>query len=328
MIRRREFITLIFGAAVSPLSARAQQPGNQQPGKIWRIGFLAHGPVKAYERLFEGLRELGYIEGQNIIIERRYAEGRAERFADFAREMVQLKADVIVVVTTPAALAVMNATKTIPIVHPAVIDPLGAGLIDSLAHPGRNLTGASIMHAELTAKRFDLLKKMVPNILRTAVLWNSANRGNAGAWKLTQDAAAKLGVALQSLELRGPKDLDTIFTAIAQEHPDAVFVIEDALTFQYRKQIIDFTLQKHLPSSFVGKEAVEAGGLMAYGARLPELYHRAATYVDKILKGAKPSDLPMEEPTALELAINLTTAKAIGLEVPPTLLSLADVVIE
>jgi ABC-type uncharacterized transport system substrate-binding protein len=289
---------------------------------------LAHGPVKAYERLFEGLRELGYIEGQNIIIERRYAEGRAERFADFAREMVQLKADVIVVVTTPAALAVMNATKTIPIVHPAVIDPLGAGLIDSLAHPGRNLTGASIMHAELTAKRFDLLKKMVPNILRTAVLWNSANRGNAGAWKLTQDAAAKLGVALQSLELRGPKDLDTIFTAIAQEHPDAVFVIEDALTFQYRKQIIDFTLQKHLPSSFVGKEAVEAGGLMAYGARLPELYHRAATYVDKILKGAKPSDLPMEEPTALELAINLTTAKAIGLEVPPTLLSLADVVIE
>jgi putative ABC transport system substrate-binding protein len=160
-MRRREFIRLLGGTAAWPLAARAQQPG-----KIWRIGFLAHGPVKSYERLFDGLRELGFIEGQNIIVERRFAEGRVERFQEFAREMVQLKADVIIVVTTPAALAVMNETKTIPIVHPAAIDPLGAGLIDSLAHPGRNLTGASILHAELTAKRLDLLKKMAPKILR------------------------------------------------------------------------------------------------------------------------------------------------------------------
>jgi ABC-type uncharacterized transport system substrate-binding protein len=323
-MKRRTFISLLGGAAAAwPFAARAQQPR-----KIWRIGFLAHGPVKSYERLFDGLRELGFIEGQNIIVERRFAEGRAERFQEFAREMVQLKADVIIVVTTPAALAVMNETKTIPIVHPAAIDPLGAGLIDSLAHPGRNLTGASILHAELTAKRLDLLKKMAPKILRTAVLWNSANPANAGAWRELQVAAGALDVALQSHELRGSKDLEVAFTVISKERPDALLVVEDALTFQYRKQIVDFTLEKLLPSSFVGKEAVEAGGLMSYGARLPELYHRAATYVDKILKGAKPSDLPVKEATILELAINLTTAKALGLEVPATLLALADEVIE
>ena len=284
--------------------------------------------MKSYERLFEGLRELGYIEGQNIIVERRYAEGRAERFADFAREMVRLKADVIVVVTTPAALAVMNATKTVPIVHPAAIDPLGAGLIESLAHPGKNLTGASILHAELTAKRLDLLKKMVPKMGRTAVLWNSANPANAGAWGELQAASRALDVALQSHELRESKDVAVAFTSIAQERPDALLVIEDALTFQYRKEIVEFTVQNRLPGSFVGKEAVEAGGLMSYGARLPELYHRAATYVDKILKGAKPSDLPVEEATILELAINLKTANALSLTVPPGVLAIADEVIE
>jgi putative tryptophan/tyrosine transport system substrate-binding protein len=323
-MKRRDFITLLGGAAAAwSRAARAQQPG-----KIWRIGFLAHGPVKSYERLFEGLRELGYIEGQNIIVERRYAEGRAERFADFAREMVRLKADVIVVVTTPAALAVMKATKTIPIVHPAAIDPLGAGLIESLAHPGKNLTGASILHAELTAKRLDLLKKMVPKMGRTAVLWNSANPANAGAWGELQAASRALDVALQSHELRESKDVAVAFTSIAQERPDALLVIEDALTFQYRKEIVEFTVQNRLPGSFVGKEAVEAGGLMSYGARLPELYHRAATYVDKILKGAKPSDLPVEEATILELAINLKTANALSLTVPPGVLAIADEVIE
>jgi putative ABC transport system substrate-binding protein len=263
-----------------------------------------------------------------MVVERRYAEGRAERFKDFAIEMVQLKVDAIVVVTTPAALAVMSVTKTIPIVHPAAIDPLGAGLIDSLAHPGRNLTGLSVLHAELTAKRLGLLKEMIPKLSRTAVVWNSANSANASAWRLTQDAAAKLGMALQSHELRGSKDLDAVFTAIAQERPDAVLVIEDALTFQFRKQLIDFTLQKVLPGSFVGKEAVEAGGLMSYGAVLPELYYRAATYVDKILKGDKAGDLPVEEATKLEFAINLKTAKALGIALPPGVLAIADVVIE
>jgi putative ABC transport system substrate-binding protein len=323
-MRRRKFIALLGGSAVAwPLAALAQRPA-----KMWLIGFIAHGHVKAYDALIEGLRELGYVEGQNIIVERRYAEGRAERFQEFAREMVERKADVIVVVTTPAAQAVMKTTTTIPIIHPAIIDPLGAGLIDSLAHPGKNLTGGSILHAELTAKRLELLKEMVPGLSRTAVLWNSANAGNVSAYRQTQGAARPLGVVLESHEVRGAKDIDVAFATIAKDRPGALLLIEDQLTFPYRKRIIDFAMQELLPTSFVGKEAVEAGGLMSYGASLPAMYHHAAIFVDKILKGAKPSDLPVEQATTLELAINVNTVKALGLEVPPMLLTRADIVIE
>jgi putative ABC transport system substrate-binding protein len=324
-MRRRDFIiTLVSaGVAVWPLTGRAQQSG-----KIWRIGFIAHRYERFYDALFEGLRDLGYVEGQNIIIERRYAEGRVERFKDFAAEMVRLKVDIIIVITTPAALAAKAATTTIPIVHPAAIDPVGTGLIASLAHPGGNVTGLAVLNAELSAKRLEVLKEVLPALSRGAVLWNAANPANALAWKDTEDAARALGVALQSHALRDPKDFAGAFAMMAQQRPEALFVLQDALTLQHRREIIDFALRQRLPSMFVGKEWAEEGGLMSYGDRLPERYRRAAHFVDKILKGAKPADLPVEQPTKFELVVNLKTAKAIGLNIPETFLARADEVIE
>jgi putative tryptophan/tyrosine transport system substrate-binding protein len=323
-MRRRDFITLLGGAAaILPLAVRAQEPG-----KKWLIGFIAHKYERMYDALFEGLRERGYVEGQNIIVERRYAEGRAERFQEFAREMVQLKADVIITITTPAVLAIKSVTTTIPIIIPQAIDPVGAGLVASLAHPGGNVTGGTLLQAELSAKRLQLLKDMVPGLVRTALLWNADNPAYARAWSETQGAAHVLGVALQPYEVRSPTDFPTAFAKMAQERPDALLVLEDALTIEYRKEIADFALQKLLPSSFAAKEAVEAGGLMSYGPSWPNAFRRAAIFVDKILKGAKPSDLPVEQATKFELAINLKTAKALGLTVPATLLAIADKVID
>jgi putative tryptophan/tyrosine transport system substrate-binding protein len=322
MNRRDLIIILVCSAAAAWPPAALAQPS----GKVWRVGFIAHRYESFYDALFEGLRQLGYLEGQNIVYERRYAEGRAERFEVFAREMVELKVDVIVVTTTPAAQAAMKATTTIPIVHPAMIDP--AALVGSLAHPERNITGGSSLFAELTGKRLELLKEMIPGLSRTAVLWNSANAANASAYGRTQVSARALGVTIQSHAVRNAKDLDVAFATIAKDRVDGLFLIEDQLTFQYRKRIIGFTMQELLPSSFVGKEAVEAGGLMSYGASFPALYRQASTLVHKLLKGAKPSDLPVEEATKFELGINLKTAKALGLEVSPTVLDLADIVIE
>jgi putative ABC transport system substrate-binding protein len=323
-MQRRQLITVLGGAVAAwPLLARAQQSG-----KIWRIGFIAHRYEKFYDPLFQGLRELGYVEGQNLIVERRYAEGHAERFQDFAAEMVRLKVDVVIVVTTPAAFAVRNATTTIPIVHPAAIDPVGTGLIASLAHPGGNVTGLAVLNAETSAKRLELLREVVPGLSRGAVLWNSANPANGLAWKETEGAGRALGVTLESDEVRGPKDFEGAFATIAQRHPDIMLVLQDALTLEYRKEIIGFALGQRLPSMFVGKEWVEEGGLMSYGDRLPERYRRAADLVDKVLKGAKPADLPVEQPTTFELVVNLKTAKAIGLTFPPAFLARADQVIE
>ena len=323
-MKRRDFIVLIGAAAAAlPLGAHAQQSG-----KIWRIGFIAHRYEKFYEPLFQGLRELGYVEGQNLVVERRFADGRSERFQGFADEMVRLKADIIIVVTTPAALAARNATTTIPIVHPAAIDPVGTGLIASLAHPGGNITGLAVLNAETSAKRLELLREVVPGLSQGAVLWNAANPANALAWKETEGAGRALGVTLQSHELRGPKDFDNAFAMIAQQHAHIMLVLQDALTLEFRKEIIAFALQQRLPSMFVGKEWVEEGGLMSYGDRLPERYRRAADLVDRILKGAKAADLPVEQPTTFELVVNLKTAKAIGLTLPLTFLARADHVIE
>jgi putative ABC transport system substrate-binding protein len=323
-MQRREFITLLGGAAAGwPLGAIAQHAG-----KMWLIGYIVHVHSRTYDALFENLRELGYVEGQNIIIERRYAEGRAERFQEFAAEMVRLKANVIIVNTTPAALAAKNATTTIPIVIPTAIDPVGTGLIASLAHPGGNITGGAILSAELSGKRLELLKEVVSGLSRTAILWNGANPANAIVWRETQGAARALGVTLQSHEVQGAKDFEVAFAKMAEERPDALFVLEDALTLRYLKEIVDFAIQKRLPSVFATKDRVEAGGLMSYGPRFPEMMRRAAYQVDKILKGALPADLPMEQPTTFELVINLKTARAIGLTVSPLLLSRADEVIE
>jgi putative ABC transport system substrate-binding protein len=242
--------------------------------------------------------------------------------------MVRLKVDVIIVVTTPAAFAARNATTTIPIVHPAAIDPVGTGLIASLAHPGGNVTGLAVLNAETSAKRLELLREVVPGLSRGAVLWNSANPANGLAWKETEGAGRTLGVALQSDEVRGPGDFEATFAMISQQHPDILLVLQDALTLEYRKEIIGFALRQRLPAMFVGKEWVEEGGLMSYGDRLPERYRRAADIVDKVLRGAKPADLPVEQPTTFELVVNLKTAKAIGLALPPAFLARADQVIE
>jgi len=323
-VRRREFITLLGGAAAAwPLAARAQQPG-----KVWRMGLIAHEHESFYDALFEGLREYGYEEGRNLIVERRYARGQAERFKEFAAEMVRLNVDVIVVVTTPAALAVMNATKTIPIVHPNAIDPLNTGLIASLAHPGGNLTGGAQLTAEASAKRLQILKTVVPGLSHAAALWNPGNSAIVFSWKETQGAARVLGLILQSHEVQGPKDFAAAFAAITEERPNALLVLQDAVTMQQRREIIDFAIKERLPSMFQEKGWAEAGGLMSYGENLASMYRRAAYFVDRIFKGAKPADLPVEQATKFDMVLNLRTAKAIGLTIPDSVLALANEVIE
>ena len=323
-MKRREFIALLGGAAVGwPLAARAQQRS-----KKFLIGFIAHEYEAMYDAFFEGLRELGYIEGQSITIERRYAEGQPERFKEFAKEMVELKVDVIVTVTTPAVLAIKSVTTSIPVVIPNAIDAVGAGLVASLDHPGGNVTGGTLLQAELSLKRLELLKEMVPGLSRAALLWNAGNPAYVRAWTQSQGAAQTLGVALERYEVRSPTDFQAAFATMVQQRPDGLVILEDALTIQHRKEIVDFALRNHLPTSFFAQEAVEAGGLMSYGANWPDAFRRGATTVDKILKGAKPSDLPVEQPTKFVLAINVKTAKALGLKVPTSLLATADEVIQ
>jgi putative ABC transport system substrate-binding protein len=323
-MRRRDFMAIVSSAlAARPLGAYAQEPG-----KVWRMGFIGQGYEKFYDALFEGLRDFGYTEGRNLVVERRYAEGHAERFPEFAAEMVRLKVDIIVVSTTPAALAVKNATTTIPVVFPNAISPVESGVVASLAHPGGNVTGGAAQTAILSTKRLDILKGVVPGLSRGAVLWNAANPALAFPWRQTQSAAHELGVTLQSLEVRNPDDIQSAFAIMAQEHFDALIVLQDALTLQHRREIIDFAIQSRLPGMFVAKEWVAAGGLMSYGESLSDMYRRGAYFVDKILKGAKPADLPVEQVTKFELILNLKTAKAMGLTFPEAFLATADDVIE
>jgi putative tryptophan/tyrosine transport system substrate-binding protein len=323
-MRRRDFIALVGGGAVAlPLRALAQASG-----KIWRMGFIAQGYERFYDALFEGLRELGYAEGKNLVVERRYAEGHAERFQEFAAEMVRLKVDVIIVTTTPAALAVKTATATIPVVFPNAISPVESGVVESLARPGGNVTGGAAQTAALSTKRLAILKEVIPGLSRGAVLWNAANPALAYPWRQTQSAAGELGVALQSLEVRVPKDIESAFAMMVADRPDALIVLQDALTLQHRKEIIDFTIQKRLPGMFVAKEWVVVGGLMSYGENLADMYRRGAYFVDKVLKGAKPADLPVEQVTKFELILNLKTAKAMELTIPAAFLATADEVIE
>lgn len=322
---RRKFITLLGGAVVLAWSLGARA---QQSSKMWRMGFIARGHEPFYDALFEGLRELGYAEGRNLIVERRYAGDHTERFQEFAAEMVRLQVDIIIVVTTPAALAVKKATTTIPVVFPNAINPVESGVVASLAHPGGNVTGGAAQTAVLSAKRLEILKELVPGLSQAAILWNGANPALAFAWRETQRAAHALGITLQPHELRDVKDLEAAFAMMTQQRPDALLVLQDSLTLQHRKEIIDFTIQKWLPGMFVAKEWVEAGGLMSYGENLPEMYRRAAHFVDRIFKGAKPADLPVEQVTKFELILNLKTAKAIELTIPELFLVRADEVIE
>ena len=319
----RRFLVASLAALAAPLAAEAQQAG-----KVWRVGFIGVGHNKPQDALVEGLGALGYVEGRNLAIERRFSEGKAERFPEFAAEMVRLRVDIIIVDTTPAAIASKNATKTIPIVIPTAIDPVGAGLVASLARPGGNVTGLSLVSSELSAKRLEFLKEVVPGLSRVAVLWNGANPANVIPWRETQRAGRALGIVLQSRTVSGPNDFEATFAMIAKERPDALLAIGDALVSAHQKQIVDFVTQNRVPSMYPWREPVVAGGLMSYGPSLADQFRRAATYVDKILKGAKPSDLPVEQPTKFELVINLKTAKALGLTIPQSLLSRADQVIE
>ena len=318
-------VLLALSLLVAPLPATAQPPG-----KVYRIGYLATIPPPAHlwEALLDGLREHGYSEGRNLVFERRFSEGNTERFVAFATEMVQLKVDCIIAITTPAALAVKHATMMIPIVMTTAIDPVGAGLVASLARPGGNVTGNAILYPELSTKRLEFLKDVVPGLSRVVVLWNAANPANASVWHETQAAARALGLRLHSQDVRGAQDFAGAFARTAQAHPDALLVLDDALINMHRQDIAEFATQEHLPSVLAARESVAAGGLLSYGLSLPDLCRRAAIDVDQILQGAKPADLPMEQPMKFELVINLKTAKALGLTIPPHLLMLADEVIQ
>jgi ABC-type uncharacterized transport system substrate-binding protein len=328
---RREFIVALAGGLVAaPLAAEAQQAG-----RVPRIGWLG-GPTREsaepYVQAFQrGLKDLGWVEGQNMVIEWRFAGGRAERLPDLAAELARLQADVIVVPSTPTALAAKNATTTIPIVTVAVVDPVGLGLVASLARPGGNITGlTSFVAPEIAGKQLELLKETVPKVSRIAVLRNPATPGSARWLKETEVASLALGdTTLQPLEARSLTDFDSAFAAMTTKRAGALLVAGDVLFLTHRTRLADLAAKSHLPAMYTGgREYVESGGLMSYGPILPELFRRAAIYVDKILKGAKPADLPVEQPTKFELVINMKTAKALGLTIPPSLLLRADEVIQ
>jgi ABC-type uncharacterized transport system substrate-binding protein len=318
-------LTLALGLLVAPLAAEAQPPG-----KVYRIGYLGTDPPPAdwWDALLDGLRERGYREGWNLIFERRFTEGHAERFPELAAELVRLRVDLIIVPTTPAAIAAKHATQTIPIVIPSAIDPVGAGLVESLARPGGNITGLSALGPELMGKRLELLKEVIPGMTRVAVLWNAANPANAAVWQETQAAAGALGLLLHSQDVRGAQDLEGAFARMVQARPEALLVLGDSLISMYEQDIAEFATQQHLPSMFSRRESVTAVGLMYYGSSPPDRFRRAAYYVDRILKGAKPADLPVEQPTKFELVINLKTGKALALTIPPHILFQADEVIK
>jgi putative tryptophan/tyrosine transport system substrate-binding protein len=323
---RRAFIgTLASGLLAAPLDAEAQ-PARE----VHRIGFLHSGSPtsRLVDGFRQGLRELGWVEGQNVVIDYRFAEGRSEPLPDLAAELVRLKVDVIVAVGAPAARASKQATATIPIVGIALSDPVGQGLVASLKRPGGNVTGSASLFPELAAKRLGLIKETLPGGSRVAVLWNAANPGNTRQIEETKVAAEALGLRLRSFEVRGPDDFQGAFAAMTRARPEALLILADPLIFIYRTRIVDFAAKNQLPAMHPFTESVEAGGLMAYGVNLPELFRRAGLYVDKILRGTKPADLPIEQPTRFDLVINLKTAKVLGLTIPPSLLQRADQVIE
>jgi putative ABC transport system substrate-binding protein len=304
-----------------------------QVGKVPRIGVLLPGsPEPEYERRLDafrqGLRELGYIDTQNILLEYRWAHAQYEHMADLVAELLRLQVDVLVIDSTRAGLAAKRATSTLPIVLAAAGDPVGNGLVESLARPGGNITGLSLMNAELAGKRLELLKDMVPTAARVAVLWNPDNPLAQLHWRELQGAAPRLHVQLQAVEVRRATDFKRACATVADWRADALLVIEDPVLLPaLQTEIADCAAQHRLPTMTGIRSLVDAGGLMSYGASFPDMYRRAATFVVKILQGAKPSDLPVEQPTKFDLVINLKTAKALGITIPPSLLLLADEVI-
>jgi ABC-type uncharacterized transport system substrate-binding protein len=326
---RRQLIALLASTAA------VAWPGAvwaQQPAKVFRIGFLGNSNATLEANLVEpfrqGLRELGYEEGRNVIIEYRWAEGNYEQFPTLVAELIALKVDVIVTAGTPAALAVKMVTNSTPLVMVAVGDPVGTGLVASLARPGGNATGFTSIAPELEGKRLELLREVIPAVSNVAVLWNPANAYMINSEREVHAAAQMLGITVLSVAVRTPEEIEHGFDLIRREHPAALNVLADRLFLHNRARIIDFALEQRLPGVHAYRELVSAGGLMSYGPNYADMHKRAASYVDKILKGTKPAELPVQAPTTFELAINAKAARALGLTIPPTLLARADEVIE
>lgn len=320
---------LITGALSIALCASAEA---QQAKRVSRIGFLTLGsgssPSGLRDAFRDGLRQLGYIEGQNIYVEYRYAGGKMERLPELAAELVKLKVEVIVASNTQSIEAMRQATRTIPIVFPVTFDPVASGFVSSLARPGGNLTGLTTLNQEVAGKRIEVLKEVLPRISRVAVARNPTNSGSLFALKETESAAGHFGIRLQVLETRSAEELDGAIQTAVRDRAGALILIPDNLFVREQERVIDLVMKNRLPTMFAESGAVEAGGLMYYGANLADLFRRAAGYVDKILKGAKPADLPVQQPEKFELVINLKTAKQIGLTIPQSVLYKADKVIK
>jgi putative ABC transport system substrate-binding protein len=310
-------------AAISPAHAQKQ-------ASIPRLGILLLGapPNANLDAFIQRLRELGYLEGKNILIEYRFAEGKADRLPELAMELVRLKMDAIFTSGTPAIFALKQATKTIPIVFFSASDPIGTGVVSSLAHPGGNITGISVLASDLWPKRLELLKEVFPRLSKVAMLWNKGNAGMALEAKATQEVAGPLGVTVQDRGVKDPNELDTVFAVMTKDRPDGFLALMDPVLNSHQKRILDFLTQNRLPAIFESEAWVAAGGLMSYGANYLDTHRRAATLMDKVLKGTKPADLPVEQPTNFELAINLKTAKALNLTIPQSVLYRADKVIK
>jgi putative tryptophan/tyrosine transport system substrate-binding protein len=321
-------VILTVGFFATPLAAEAQ------PGTVPRIGVLSPSAPsdprmqRRLEAFQQGLRELGYVEGQNIAIESRWAEGKYDRLPALAAELVRLKVNVILTMAPPPTQAAKDATRTIPIVMGAVADAITAGFVSNLARPDGNITGLSMMVPELVGKQLEILKEVVPKLSRVVLLGNPTNLSNAAQSREAEGAARVLGLRLQPVAARDPGEIDRAFVAMTREKPDAVIVLLDSIFLDRRTRIADLAVKQRMPTVYGAGEHAEAGGLMTYGPNIPSMFRRAATFVDKILKGAKPADLPVEQPTKFELVINLKTAKTLGLTIPQSILTRADQVIE
>jgi putative tryptophan/tyrosine transport system substrate-binding protein len=323
-------IVAVLLLVVAPLTARAQQAG-----KVWRIGYLSlTSDSESYKpwltALRDGLRDLGYVDGQNVIIEPRYAAGQVERLSTLAAELVRLKVDVLVTAPAGSALAARSASRTIPVVFIGEPDPVGTALVASLAHPGGNVTGLADAQADLVPKRLELLKQVVPSVTRVGILWSPANPGTAPQVRIAEGAAPALGLTVLPVAVKGPRrgDLDRAFATIEKERLGSLFVIGDSTLGVQRDRLAELSIKHRLPTSASHSRWTEGGLLMSYGTDFVDLFRRSASLVDRILRGAKPADLPVEEPTKFELVINMHTAKALGLAISPSLLSRADRVIE
>jgi ABC-type uncharacterized transport system substrate-binding protein len=324
---RREIAAVIILAAFLFASIHAAHA--QKPASIPRIGIVRTGtpPDALLEVFLQGLRDLGYVNGKNILIELRFAEGNPARAAELAKQLIGMKVDALFTASTPAIFAVKQATKTIPLVMVSTTDPIRSGIVSSLAQPGGNITGVSLMASDLWTKRLELLKEIVPKGSRVAIFWNKSNAGMEIEAKATQEAAGPMGVTLQDRGVKDPSEIDAVFAVMNKDRPDAFLALLDLSFREHQNRIIDFLIKNRLPAIFEAKEIVEAGGLVSYGPNLAEVYRRTAVHMDKILKGAKPADIPVEQPMNFEFVINLKTAKQIGLAIAPEILARANRII-